>query len=103
MSRVGKSPVALSGAEVKIENGFITVKGSLGTISQPLNKLVNIVVDNGAFLKFEPVDESREANAMSGTMRATRREHGARRDEGFRAQARRSSAWAIVRKRKATS
>ncbi|TAM49368.1 MAG: 50S ribosomal protein L6 [Paraburkholderia sp.] len=69
MSRVGKSPVALAGAEVKVADGLITVKGALGTISQPLNKLVNIVVD-GAFLKFEPVDESREANAMSGTMRA---------------------------------
>jgi large subunit ribosomal protein L6 len=69
MSRVGKSPVALSGAEVKVADGFITVKGPLGTISQALNKLVNIVVD-GAFLKFEPVGESREANAMSCTMRA---------------------------------
>ncbi|MDG0026483.1 50S ribosomal protein L6 [Trinickia sp. Y13] len=69
MSRVGKSPVALAGAEVKVADGLITVKGALGTISLPLNKLVNIVVD-GAFLKFEPVDESREANAMSGTMRA---------------------------------
>ena len=69
MSRVGKSPVALNGAEVKVADGLITVKGPLGTISQALNKLVNIVVD-GAFLKFEPVDESREANAMSGTMRA---------------------------------
>ncbi len=69
MSRVGKSPVALNGAEVKVADGLITVKGPLGTISQALNKLVNIVVD-GAFLKFEPVGESREANAMSGTMRA---------------------------------
>ncbi len=69
MSRVGKNPVALSGAEVKVDGGLITVKGSLGTISQRLNKLVNIVVD-GAVLKFEPVDDSREANAMSGTMRA---------------------------------
>ena len=69
MSRVGKNPVALAGAEVKIENGLITVKGALGTISQASNKLVNIVVD-GTFLKFEPVDDSREANAMSGTMRA---------------------------------
>jgi large subunit ribosomal protein L6 len=69
MSRVGKNPVALAGAEVKIENGLITVKGALGTISQALNKHVNIVVD-GTFLKFEPVGESREANAMSGTMRA---------------------------------
>lgn len=69
MSRVGKSPVALQGADVKIADGLITVKGPLGTIAQALNKLVNIVVDGG-FLKFEPVGDSREANAMSGTMRA---------------------------------
>ena len=69
MSRVGKSPIALEGAEVTLSDALITVKGPLGTISQALNKLVNIVVD-GAFLKFEPVGESREANAMSGTMRA---------------------------------
>ena len=47
----------------------ITVKGPLGTITQSANRLVKVVNDNGT-LKFEPVDESREANAMSGTMRA---------------------------------
>jgi large subunit ribosomal protein L6 len=41
----------------------------LGTITQAANRLVKVVNDNGT-LKFEPVDESREANAMSGTMRA---------------------------------
>ena len=110
MSRVGKSPVALAGAEVKVDGGLITVKGALGTISQPLNKLVNIVVD-GAVLKFEPVDESREANAMSGTMRAivANMVHGATKGferkltlvgVGYRAQAQPlrhhgSSAWHV--------
>ena len=70
MSRVGKSPIALpQGAEVAIKGDVITVKGPLGTISQRGNKLVKVVVDGG-FMKFEPVDDSREANAMSGTMRA---------------------------------
>jgi large subunit ribosomal protein L6 len=69
MSRVGKSPIALQGAEVKLADGAITVKGPLGTITQAANRLVKVVNDNGT-LKFEPVDESREANAMSGTMRA---------------------------------
>ncbi|BCF98634.1 50S ribosomal protein L6 [Paraburkholderia sp. PGU19] len=69
MSRVGKSPVALQGAEVALSDERITVKGPLGTISQNANRLVKVVNDNGT-LKFEPVDESREANAMSGTMRA---------------------------------
>ncbi|RFU43887.1 50S ribosomal protein L6 [Paraburkholderia sp. DHOC27] len=69
MSRVGKSPIALQGAEVALSDERITVKGPLGTISQAANRLVKVVNDNGT-LKFEPVDESREANAMSGTMRA---------------------------------
>jgi large subunit ribosomal protein L6 len=69
MSRVGKSPVALQGAEVALSDERITVKGPLGTITQAANRLVKVVSDNGT-LKFEPVDDSREANAMSGTMRA---------------------------------
>jgi len=69
MSRVGKSPIALQGAEATLSDEKITVKGPLGTISQAANRLVKVVNDSGT-LKFEPVDESREANAMSGTMRA---------------------------------
>jgi large subunit ribosomal protein L6 len=70
MSRVGKSPIPLpKGAEVTLSDALITIKGPLGTISQVGNSLVKVVNDNGE-LKFEPVDESREANAMSGTMRA---------------------------------
>ncbi|MCP3708275.1 50S ribosomal protein L6 [Paraburkholderia sp. CNPSo 3274] len=69
MSRVGKSPIALQGAEATLSDEKITVKGALGTISQPANRLVKVVNDNGT-LKFEPTDDSREANAMSGTMRA---------------------------------
>jgi large subunit ribosomal protein L6 len=69
MSRVGKSPIALQGAEVALGDDRITVKGPLGTITQAANRLVKVVNDNGV-VKIEPVDESREANAMSGTMRA---------------------------------
>jgi large subunit ribosomal protein L6 len=70
MSRVGKSPIALpKGAEVTLSDNEIVVKGPLGTIKQAQNALVKIVNDNGT-LKLEPVDETREANAMSGTMRA---------------------------------
>lgn len=69
MSRVGKSPITLQGAEATIGDDRIIVKGPLGTISQAANSLVKVVNDNGT-LKLEPADESREANAMSGTMRA---------------------------------
>lgn len=70
MSRVGKMPIALpSGAEVSITAAQITVKGPLGSLSQPLNGLVK-VENNAGTLKFEASNDSREANAMSGTLRA---------------------------------
>jgi len=70
MSRVGKMPIALpTGAEATISAEQITVKGPLGTLSQELNGLVQIENDNGT-LKFAPANDSREANAMSGTLRA---------------------------------
>jgi len=70
MSRVGKMPIALpQGAEVAISAAAISVKGPLGSLTQGLNGLVTIQNDSGT-LKFAPADESREANAMSGTLRA---------------------------------
>lgn len=70
MSRVGKMPIALpAGAEAKIEAEQITVKGPLGTLTQSLNGLVTIV-NNAGTLNFAPANDSREANAMSGTLRA---------------------------------
>ena len=71
MSRVGKMPIALpQGAEATIAADQITVKGPLGTLSQELKgNLVRITNDNGT-LNFEAAYESREANAMSGTLRA---------------------------------
>jgi large subunit ribosomal protein L6 len=70
MSRVGKMPIALpAGVEVTIAADRITVKGSLGTLSMPLNGLVKVVNENNTLL-FSPADETREANAMSGTLRA---------------------------------
>jgi large subunit ribosomal protein L6 len=41
----------------------------LGTLSQPLNGLVK-VENNAGTIKFEAANDSREANAMSGTLRA---------------------------------
>jgi large subunit ribosomal protein L6 len=70
MSRVGKLPIAVpSGAEVSITGSQITVKGPLGSLSQSLNGLVK-VENNAGTLKFEAANDSREANAMSGTLRA---------------------------------
>lgn len=70
MSRVGKMPIALpKGAEATITAAQITVKGPLGSLSQPLSGLVKVANTDGT-LKFEAANDSREANAMSGTLRA---------------------------------
>ncbi|MBE2261177.1 MAG: 50S ribosomal protein L6 [Burkholderiaceae bacterium] len=69
MSRVGKSPVTVpAGVEVSIKDGQISVKGTGGALSMVQNPLVNVTSDAGK-LSFVPANESREANAMSGTMR----------------------------------
>ena len=70
MSRVGKMPVAVpKGAEVTLSAEWITVKGPLGTLKQALNGLVKVENVDG-HLKFDVANDSREANAMSGTLRA---------------------------------
>lgn len=70
MSRVGKMPIALpKDAEATISAEQIVVKGPLGSLVQSLTGNVRIVNDNGT-LTFEAANESREANAMSGTLRA---------------------------------
>lgn len=70
MSRVGKMPIALpQGVEVSIKNEQISVKGALGTLVRPVNALVT-VTNEGGKLAFAPANESVEADAMSGTMRA---------------------------------
>ncbi|XDF36038.1 50S ribosomal protein L6 [Paracidovorax avenae] len=69
MSRVGKMPVAIpNGVDVSITEDQISVKGSGGTLSVAQNHLVKIANKEGK-LSFEPVNDSREANAMSGTIR----------------------------------
>jgi len=69
MSRVGKMPVTVpQGVDVSIKEDQISVKGTGGTLSVANNTLVT-VKNEGGQLTFVPANESREANAMSGTMR----------------------------------
>ena len=69
MSRVAKAAVAIpEGVEVKVQPEGVKVKGKGGELSVPQNDLVKIETVDGK-LTFVPADESREANAMSGTMR----------------------------------
>lgn len=69
MSRVGKLPVVLpQGVEVALQAEAIQIKGALGALKMSLNPQVK-VSQNGAALSFAPVGETREADALSGTVR----------------------------------
>ena len=69
MSRVGKMPVAVpTGVDVAIKDDQISVKGKGGSLVLAQNNLVK-VTNEGGKLTFIAANESREANAMSGTMR----------------------------------
>jgi large subunit ribosomal protein L6 len=70
MSRVGKSPVVLpEKVEVTIGADRISVKGPLGTLAQQLTPNVKVEkIENHLEIKVN--DNSRQANAISGTTRA---------------------------------
>jgi large subunit ribosomal protein L6 len=69
MSRVGKMPITIpQGVDVSIKDDQISVKGAGGTLALTRNALVNVVIKDGV-LNVAPTNESREANAMSGTVR----------------------------------
>ena len=70
MSRVGKNPVPVpSNVEVKMTSTEITVKGPLGTLQRNLNPDVTIE-HTGDQLLVKIANNSKQSNAMSGTMRA---------------------------------
>jgi len=70
MSRVGKMPITVpQGVDVSVTADQITVKGANGTLTRPVNALVEVRKE-GAVLSFAPANDGMEANAMSGTMRA---------------------------------
>ena len=69
MSRIGKMPVPVpAGVDVSIKDDQISVKGAGGVLMLAQNALVKITNDAGK-LSFAPANESRSADAMTGTMR----------------------------------
>ena len=69
MSRVAKMPVTVpAGVDVTMNEQHISVKGAGGQLSIVNNPLVK-VVRQADTITFEPANETREANAMSGTLR----------------------------------
>ena len=70
MSRVAKNPIVVpAGVEVSQAAGSISVKGPLGTLTQVLKNDV-LVERQGDALLCKASNDSAQADAMSGTMRA---------------------------------
>lgn len=70
MSRIGNYPVNVpGGVEITLAADRISIKGPLGVLSQEVSGNVEIKRE-GDQLLFKAVDESSQANAMSGTLRA---------------------------------
>ncbi len=70
MSRVGKNPIPVpANVEVTLSASAVSVTGPLGTLQHTLNSDVSIERD-GDNLLVKVTNASKQANAMSGTMRA---------------------------------
>lgn len=70
MSRIGKMPVELpAGVELTVSGAEVSVKGPLGTMKQPIPGTLTIKRD-GNTVTLEKQDDSAQADAMSGTLRA---------------------------------
>lgn len=70
MSRVAKNPVIVpSGVEVAMTANEISIKGPLGSLKHHLTADVKVVRDGDSLL-CSSTNNSKQANAMSGTVRA---------------------------------
>jgi large subunit ribosomal protein L6 len=70
MSRIGKAPVGIpGGVEITLAANQISIKGPLGTLSQRVSPQLEIKRDGDRIL-VATRNDSTEANAMSGTLRA---------------------------------
>jgi large subunit ribosomal protein L6 len=71
MSRIAKYPVAVPDkVQVTVDKSKVVVKGPLGTLEQEFGREVVVKLENGK-VTFAAADETKAANAMSGTLRAT--------------------------------
>ncbi|MEM6998301.1 MAG: 50S ribosomal protein L6 [Pseudomonadota bacterium] len=70
MSRIANNPVTIpSGVDVNIAGSLVTVKGSKGEMSHDVHPMVKVEQEDGA-LKMTTNNNSKSANALSGTTRA---------------------------------
>lgn len=70
MSRIGSAPVSIpKGVEIKIDGQQVDVKGAKGSLSHQVHDLVSVSVED-TMLKVAAANDSKQADALSGTTRA---------------------------------
>ena len=70
MSRIGNKPVTVpNGVDLKINGSNVTVKGGKGELTMDVHSAVSLKQDDNV-VTVVPNDGSKQARAMSGTMRA---------------------------------
>ena len=70
MSRIAKNPIVIpEKVEITVDASELTVKGPLGTLKQRMSHNVAVKVEDGKVV-FAALGNSKQANAMSGTLRA---------------------------------
>jgi large subunit ribosomal protein L6 len=70
MSRIAKYPVPVPDkVQITVDATKVVVKGPLGSLEEPVARGVVVKLENNQ-VTFAAADESKEANALSGTMRA---------------------------------
>ena len=70
MSRIGRAPIAIpQGVTVDINNSLVTVKGPLGTLSQTVDKSIDVKVEDGHVVCTRHTDD-KDHRALHGLYRA---------------------------------
>ncbi|MGF7139694.1 50S ribosomal protein L6 [Roseimarinus sediminis] len=70
MSRIGKLPIEIpGGVSVNINDSVVTVKGSLGELSQKVDPEIDVLVEENQILVKRPTD-SKKHKAMHGLYRS---------------------------------
>ena len=70
MSRIGRAPIAIpQGVTVDINNNLVTVKGPLGTLSQKVDKSIDVKVEDGHVVCTRHTDD-KDHRALHGLYRA---------------------------------
>jgi len=70
MSRIGKLPISIpAGVTVTLNNNIVTVKGPKGELTQEINPLVSLKIEDGVCVLTRPNDE-KQTRSLHGLYRA---------------------------------